>query len=153
MNWCLLIMFLFMGSSNALILKTQILNTFDKNFMKFILSIQGIAIYSLIKKEKKILYMTHIIYGTTLILGSIYANNKYIIYLILFIMSTAKIAVCYIGDCPYHGNSDRVSYGAGGENNTIFNDNVLYFCCFLVIIYRFRDKIILTTNKNEIENS
>ena len=96
--------------------------------------------------------MTHIIYGTTLILGSIYANNKYIIYLILFIMSTAKIAVCYIGDCPYHGDSDRVSYGAGGENNTIFNDNVLYFCCFLVIIYRFRNKIMLTTNKNEIEN-
>lgn len=141
MNWCLLTMFSFMGSSNALILKTQKLNVFDRRFMKFILSIQGIAIYSLIKKEKKILYGTHIIYILTLVLGSVYAKNKYIIYLILTIMGCAKIAVYCIGDCPYHSDSDRLIYGAGGENNTIFTDNLLYTFCVLIIGYRFRKNI------------
>ena len=56
-------------------------------------------------------------------------------------MIIAKSTVYYIGDCPYHSVSDRVKYGAGGDNNTFFNDNILYISCFLVIIYRFVYKI------------
>jgi len=138
-----------MGSSNALILKTQQLNLFDKIFIKFILFIQFLAVYGLLTEERLLLYMTHIIYGTTLVIGSIFANNEYIIYLIITIMSCAKMGVYYIGDCPYHSVSDRVTYGTGGDNGTCFNDNFLYTFCVLIIGYRFRKNLF---NNDAIEN-
>ena len=52
MNWCLLSLFLFMSASNIYILKTQMLSFFDSYFMRFILGIQVIAIYSLFTKER-----------------------------------------------------------------------------------------------------
>ena len=141
MNYCLLSLFLFMGSSNIYILQTQPLTLFDTYFIRFILLIQGGAIYSLFTKDRGRLYITHIIYILTLVLGSLCAENKYIIYLIIAIMIIAKVAVYCIGDCPYHSESERLEWFGGGLTNTIFTDTCLYIMCILLIVYRFYIKI------------
>jgi hypothetical protein len=150
MNWCLLSLFLFMSASNIYILKTQMLSFFDSYFMRFILGIQVIAIYSLFTKERYGLYITHILYITTLLLGSIFADNKCILYLIIAIMVIAKIAVYCVGDCPYHTESKRLEWFSGGEKNTIFTDNGLYMTCFIIILYRYLDTIIKKSIRNFI---
>ena len=146
MNWCLLSLFLFMSVSNIYILKTQMLSFFDAYFMRFILGIQVIAIYSLFTKERYGLYITHILYITTLLLGSIFADNKGILYLIIAIMVIAKVAVYCVGDCPYHTESKRLEWFSGGEKNTIFTDNGLYITCFIIILYRYLDTLTKKTH-------
>lgn len=142
MNKTLLSLFLFMATSNVFILSTQKLNLFDKNFIFFILIIQFIAIHSLTENSKETLYYTHWLYIITLLLGSIVAQNKYIIYLIFAIIMIAKIIVIYKGDCPYHEETERIEFGAGGNTDTYLTDNALYILCIFIILYRFRNKII-----------
>jgi hypothetical protein len=137
MNRCLLSLFLFMSASNIYILKTQMLSFFDSYFIQFILFIQGVAIYSLFTKERVGLYITHILYITTLLLGSIFAKNKCILHLIIAIMVLAKIAVYCVGDCPYHTESKRLEWFSGGDKHTIFTDDGLYMTCVIIILYRY----------------
>ena len=143
MNWWLLSMFAFMATANAFILLTQHLTRFDYAFMVGVMLVQIISIHGLVTANKETLYISHIIYIASLILGSLLSDNLYIIGIIVFIMFVAKISVFCTGDCPYHAESERINYGAGCAK-TIFSDNTLYIACLIVIVYRFRDRLLDT---------
>ncbi len=132
MNYVLLSLFLGMATACSLILTHQQLNTFEKPFITFILTLQFVAIISLYFNYKDMLFVTHVFYAITLLMGSIYAKNIYIILLLICVMCIAKICVCCIGDCPYHSCSKRLRYGGGGET-----DNILYGVCLCILIYRY----------------
>ena len=141
MNSWLLFMFGFMAAATGLILLTQHLTHLDCAFMAVVMLVQVVSIYGLVTANKGTLYISHIIYIGSLILGSLLSDNLYIIGLIVFIMFVAKISVFCTGDCPYHSESERINYGAGGAK-TILSDNVLYATCLLVIVYRFRSQLL-----------
>lgn len=131
MNIVLLLLFVGMGICSGSILYNHELSRFDKSFMSFIFVTQFVALFSLIFDVKEILFATHLIYAATLLLGSLFAANIYIIFLIFAIIIIAKICVIIIGDCPYHASSKKLQHVGGGEN-----DDVLYAICLGSIIYR-----------------
>ena len=131
MNIVLLLLFVGMGICSGSILYNNELSRFDKSFMSFIFVTQFVAMFSLIFDFKEILFATHLIYVVTLLLGSLFASNIYIIFLIFAIIIIAKICVITIGDCPYHSCSKKLKFFGGGEN-----DDVLYAICLCSIIYR-----------------
>jgi len=131
MNIVLLLLFVGMGICSGSILYNHELSRFDKSFMSFIFVTQFVALFSLIFDVKEILFATHLIYVVTLLLGSLFATNIYIIFLIFAIITIAKICVIIIGDCPYHASSKKLKFFGGGEN-----DDVLYAICLGSIIYR-----------------
>ena len=117
--------------SGAILYKNE-LTRFDNSFMTFIFFTQFVALFSLIFNFKEMLFATHIIYVVTLLLGSLFATNIYIIFLIFAIIIIAKICVITIGYCPYHSCSKKLKFFGGGEN-----DDVLYAICLSSIIYRY----------------
>ena len=66
--------------SGAILYKNE-LTRFDNSFMTFIFFTQFVALFSLIFNFKEMLFATHIIYVVTLLLGSLFATNIYIIFL------------------------------------------------------------------------
>ena len=132
MNYVLLGLFSTMTLLCASTIFFLTLNEFDKYFIHFIFYIQFVAIYSLLFEYTHMLFITHIIYGLSILIGSLFAKNEYIIFLILSVITVAKICVIQIGDCPYHSSSKRLRFVGGGEN-----DDALYAVCLCIIIFRF----------------
>ena len=119
------------------ILWTQKLPTFGKVFLIVLLIVQGLTLIGAWKDSDVLLRVSHVVFGSSLILGSLFVQNKYILFLIASVIVVSQSVRLYQNRCAYHAHIKKLECSPKHYYTGCFPAKVTYVVALAIIVTRY----------------
>lgn len=123
--------------AESLVLWTQKLSTFSKIFLWVLLTVQGLTLISVWKEINWFLRFSHVVFGSSLILGSLFIENKYLLLLIAGVILISQSVRLYQKRCAYHSHVEEMKCTLEYYFMGCIPANAIYIVSFIVIVTRY----------------
>ena len=93
--------------AESAILWTQKLSIFGKAFLTVLIAVQALTLFGAWKDSDTLLKLSHVTFGSSIIIGSLLAHNKYILLLLASVIVASSAASLYQGRCAYYAHAEE----------------------------------------------
>lgn len=119
------------------ILYTQKLNEFGWTFLIVLIAVQVLTILGTWKDINWILILSHIAFGVSLILGSLFAQNKYILIMIVSVIVVSSVASICQRRCAYDAHCEELQCSLKHCFAGCFPAELIYGTALVIIAARY----------------
>lgn len=119
------------------ILWTQKLSTFGKGFLASSIIMGGLTLIGAWKDIDWILRLSHAVFVSLLVLGSIFAQNKYILLLLALVIVVSRSVGLYQNRCAYHAHIRKLECSPEHYYAGCFPAKVIYVAVLVTIVTRY----------------
>jgi len=123
--------------AEASILYTQKLRNFGKVFLIVLITVQALTILGAWKDINWLLKLSHVVFGSSLILGSLFTQNRYILLLLALVIVVSQSARLYQKRCAYHAHIENLECSLEHYYTGCFPAEVIYGAALAIIVTRY----------------
>ena len=123
--------------AESLVLWSQKLSTFSKVFLWVLLTVQGLTLIGVWKQVNWLLKLSHVVFGSSLILGSLFVENRYLLLLIAGVIIISQSVRLYHKQYAYHAHSEELKCSRKDYFMGCIPANAIYGGSLAVIATRY----------------